>query len=82
MNQNLSNIALNIIEVPHELRGLSDEEIIYYVDTYHPFDKAGAYGIQTNGARLIKSINGCYYNVVGLPVARTLELLDGLQVRV
>ena len=34
------------------------------------------------GKRLIKSINGCYYNVVGLPVARTLEMLDSLQVKV
>ena len=45
-------------------------------------DKAGAYGIQTQGARLIRSIRGCYYNVVGLPVARTLEMLTNLKVKV
>ena len=45
-------------------------------------DKAGAYGIQTQGARLIRSIRGCYYNVVGLPVARTLEMLMNLKVKV
>ena len=46
-----------------------------YVNSKDPMDKAGAYGIQTRGARLIKSISGCYYNVVGLPVALTLEML-------
>lgn len=45
-------------------------------------DKAGAYGIQTAGARLIQGINGCYYNVVGLPVARTLQMLSDLKVEV
>lgn len=63
-------------------RNCSEQELENYVNSKDPMDKAGAYGIQTNGARLIKSINGCYYNVVGLPVARTLEMLDGLQVRV
>jgi len=45
-------------------------------------DKAGAYGIQTQGARLISQIRGCFYNVVGLPVARTLEMLGKLKVDV
>ncbi|SHK25593.1 nucleoside triphosphate pyrophosphatase [Fibrobacter sp. UWB12] len=63
-------------------RNCSLQELKDYVNSKDPMDKAGAYGIQTNGARLIKSINGCYYNVVGLPVARTLEMLDGLQVKV
>jgi septum formation protein len=48
---------------------LSLEEITYYVDTYKPFDKAGAYGIQEWIGQIgIRSINGSYYNVVGLPV--------------
>ena len=63
-------------------RNCSLQELKDYVNSKDPMDKAGAYGIQTNGARLIKSINGCYYNVVGLPVARTLEMLDSLQVKV
>lgn len=47
---------------------LSDEEILYYVDHYKPFDKAGAYGIQEwIGMWAIESINGSYFNVVGLP---------------
>lgn len=51
-------------------RALSDEEIAYYVDTYKPFDKAGAYGIQEwIGRTAIESIEGSFYNVMGLPVA-------------
>ena len=41
-------------------------------------DKAGAYAIQGLGAQFVRKINGCYYNVVGLPVAATLGLLRQL----
>ena len=47
---------------------LTNDEIWYYVNNYKPLDKAGAYGIQEwFGLAQVKSINGCYYNVVGLP---------------
>ena len=50
---------------------LSDSEIEYYILTYKPFDKAGAYGIQEwIGMIGITSLNGCYYNVMGLPTNR------------
>jgi septum formation protein len=50
---------------------LSDEEIAMYVATGSPMDKAGAYGIQDDlGALFISRIDGCYYNVVGLPLQR------------
>ena len=50
---------------------LTDEEIIYYVDKYKPFDKAGAYGIQEwIGYVGVESISGSFYNVMGLPVQR------------
>ena len=49
-------------------RELSDDEIIYYVDNYRPFDKAGAYAVQEwIGAAAIAKIEGSYYNVMGLP---------------
>ena len=54
---------------------LSDEEIIQYIDTGEPFDKAGAYGIQGFGSLLVKQITGDYFAVVGLPVSRTLREL-------
>lgn len=50
-------------------RQLSEEEILYYVDTYSPFDKAGAYGIQEwIGAVGVENIEGSYFNVMGLPI--------------
>lgn len=58
---------------------LSDKDIAYYVDTYRPYDKAGAYGIQEwIGMVGIARIDGCYYNVVGLPVARLYESLRAI----
>ena len=55
---------------------LSMSEIHYYVDNFHPYDKAGSYGIQDwIGAVGIKEISGCYYNVVGLPVSALKERL-------
>lgn len=62
-------------------RTLSDEEIAYYVDEYRPMDKAGAYGIQEwIGYVGIESINGSFYNVMGLPVQRVyVELSEFLR---
>lgn len=49
---------------------LTDKEIEEYISTDEPYDKAGAYGIQGKAGLLVKAVNGDYYNVVGLPVAR------------
>ncbi len=58
---------------------LTDAEIDYYVDLYAPYDKAGAYGIQEwIGCIAIESINGCFYNVMGLPLHRLYENLTAL----
>lgn len=54
-----------------EFNSLSSEEINYYLENFKPYDKAGAYGVQEwIGYNAIKSINGSYTNVVGLPTAR------------
>jgi len=54
---------------------LSEEIIKSYVATGEPFDKAGGYGIQGQGAFLVTEITGSYSNVVGLPLSQTLKLL-------
>lgn len=54
---------------------LSEEEIQSYVKTKEGLDKAGAYGIQGLGKILVEKINGDYYNIVGLPIAKTYRLL-------
>jgi septum formation protein len=54
---------------------LSDEDIENYLATGEPFDKAGSYAIQGVAGRYITRIEGCYFNVVGLPLARLFSLL-------
>jgi len=64
------------------MRPLSDEEISGYVRSGEPLDKAGAYGIQGLGAVLVERIEGCFYNVVGLPLARLARMLEQFDIRV
>lgn len=56
-------------------KNLADQEIEWYIHTTEPFDKAGAYAIQGLGTFLVKSINGSYTNVVGLPICEVIECL-------
>jgi septum formation protein len=57
---------------------LSPEQITGYLATGEPHDKAGAYAIQGHAGRFIPRIEGCYFNVVGLPLARVTRALDDL----
>lgn len=57
-------------------RNLSQHEISAYINTGEPFDKAGGYGAQGSGSLLIKSVEGCFFNVVGLPLAKFFTTLD------
>ena len=61
-----------------EFYPLGDDEIRQYIASGEPMDKAGAYGIQEKGAMFVKRINGDFYNVVGLPVARLARELNAL----
>jgi septum formation protein len=62
-----------------EFNILTEEQIIFYVDKYKPYDKAGAYAIQEwIGVVGIKNINGDFYNVMGLPVSRVVQELANL----
>jgi septum formation protein len=54
---------------------MDDDEIAGYADSGEPFDKAGAYGIQGLASKFVERIEGCYFNVVGLPVSRVYALL-------
>ena len=57
---------------------LSADDIAEYVATGEPLDKAGAYAVQGIGGRFIEGIDGCYFNVVGLPLARLYHMLSEL----
>jgi len=57
------------------IKRLRPEEIIAYIETGCPFDKAGAYGIQGRAAYMVERIEGSYTNVVGLPLCETVEAL-------
>ena len=61
-------------------RQLTRDEIIAYVNTGEPLDKAGAYGIQEKGALLVDKVEGCYFNVVGLPLSLLNTMLKEFQV--
>ena len=58
---------------------LTEDEIASYVATGEPMDKAGAYAIQGMASRWVERIDGCYFNVVGLPVPRVYRMLRRLE---
>lgn len=59
-----------------KIRDLSNDIIEAYIKTGEPMDKAGAYGIQGMGALLVEKIEGCYFNVVGLPLVRLSNMFE------
>ena len=59
-------------------RDLDEKDITHYIESYPPYDKAGAYGIQDWSAIFVKEIKGCYDNVVGFPISRFYQELKQL----
>ena len=74
-----AEVAAELTQVT--MRTLSPGEVTDYVAGGEPMDKAGAYAIQGYAARWIPRISGCYFNVVGLPLALVTSLLEGAQQR-
>jgi septum formation protein len=69
----VAEVESEVTEV--EFSAMSEQEIAAYVASGEPMDKAGAYAIQGGASRWIPRIRGCYFNVVGLPVARVCAML-------
>jgi nucleoside triphosphate pyrophosphatase len=72
----------HVVAIRHQttrvrFRKLSEREIRRYVESREPLDKAGAYAIQGRASRFVTRIEGCYFNVVGLPVAIVSKMLSG-----
>ena len=61
---------------------LKEDEIQAYIKTGEPFDKAGAYGIQGRGVFLVEGLDGCYSNVVGLPLKKLGKMLEEFGIKV
>jgi septum formation protein len=68
-------------EVRVKFRKLRDDEIDAYIATGEPLDKAGAYGIQGYGATIVECVEGDYFSVMGLPLARLVGLLRDVGVK-
>jgi septum formation protein len=68
MPQKVESVIEEVTSV--QFAQLSDAEIDAYIATGEPFDKAGAYGIQSLGGRYVTRVEGCYFNVMGMPLAR------------
>ncbi len=75
-----SYIFTDVVKTEVIFKKLTDEEIEWYIHTKEPYDKAGGYAIQSLGSFMVKSINGSYSNVVGLPVCEVLDQLYRQQV--
>ncbi|MDN5314690.1 MAG: nucleoside triphosphate pyrophosphatase [Clostridiales bacterium] len=74
-SDNFEQIIVQTEETAVTFAQLDRDMIEWYIKTGEPLDKAGAYGIQGFGSALIKKIDGCYYNVMGLPVNRLMNML-------
>jgi len=75
-------IEVGTVTTSIRMRNYSDQELIGYIATGEPMDKAGSYAIQGKGSSLIAEIEGCYNNVVGFPLCELVKLLEKFGVSV
>lgn len=81
-NHNTGEIIKDCEETEVYFNDLSDAEIESYLHKINPLDKAGAYAIQDHGSILVNRIEGCYYNVMGLPVSKLFFMLKKFNLNV
>jgi len=82
VDKNLGKMEVEVEKTTVYMRELGTEEIMRYIQSKEPLDAAGAYKIQEKGAKFIRRIDGCYSNVVGLPVAILVEILKKFDIEV
>jgi septum formation protein len=75
LNTATNQILTDCVKTEVKFSSLNEEDIIKYVNSSEPMDKAGAYGIQGYGGLFVEEIHGCYYNVVGLPMNKLKKML-------
>lgn len=83
----LIDAATGTERVDHEVTGvwmreLTQRQVEAYVDSGEPMDKAGSYAVQGLGSVLVERIEGCYYNVVGLPIPKLVRMLERLGISI
>ena len=61
------------------IRTLTNSDICDYIDIYNPYDKAGSYGIQDGFSKYVKKVDGCFYNVMGLPISEFYKHFLGIR---
>jgi septum formation protein len=73
---------IDSVKTKVKFRKITDDEINDFIATGEPFDKAGGYGIQNFACIFIESVNGCFYNVVGLPLSKLTEMLKHFNINI
>jgi len=82
LDKKSGHMELEVEKTKVEMRKLDNKEIQKYINSGEPMDAAGAYKIQEGAASFIKRIEGCYYNVVGLPLATLIEMLKKFDIKI
>jgi septum formation protein len=71
-----AGVVSDVVTTEVTFLAIAEGELAAYCATGEPLDKAGAYGIQGYAARWVPRIEGCYFNVMGLPIARVVRLVE------